>query len=327
MRLPDRLAGALCREEHDVLALVENQSLDQHQPHECFPKSYAVAEEGASVLLRDLHQAAVRLLLIEVETAEHLRPHDVPFVGRQFVTAEVFLERSGVDVERRVFPELALDGLHHFVRDRNTLLPVDLEPLLKLGDLACTLDLYVELDVLSEARLSKIARAHECLGTYDFEPRVGYVRLRVKLVLIVDTALNLAAAQRLQDRGHARQKRILLLVRLHAAVEGVNDTRPYCFQKGPPRAVGGIRAHEDADLVERLPLPVEGQEGPNLEITGSNIERLRDAAPLFEIAQPGPARDAVINDEKIAAGLVTGGGFGFLGHGYLPPEQAGIASA
>ena len=46
VRLPDGLLGPLGREEHDPLALVQDESLDQHQPDEGLAEADAVAEEG-----------------------------------------------------------------------------------------------------------------------------------------------------------------------------------------------------------------------------------------------------------------------------------------
>ena len=45
---------------------------------------------------------------------------------------------------------------------------------------------------------------------------------------------------------------------------------------------------------ERLPLAVERQERTDLEVAGGDVERPGDAGPLLEIAEPGPARDAVV---------------------------------
>ena len=72
-RLPDRLLGGLGREEHDSLALVQDQTLDEHQTDERLAETDAVAEEGPAVLSRDLHQRPVRLLLIAIELGKHLR--------------------------------------------------------------------------------------------------------------------------------------------------------------------------------------------------------------------------------------------------------------
>ena len=59
MRLPDRLLRRLRREEHDALALVEDEPLDEHQADEGLAETDAVAEERAAVLAGDLHQRPV----------------------------------------------------------------------------------------------------------------------------------------------------------------------------------------------------------------------------------------------------------------------------
>lgn len=68
-----------------------------------------------------------------------------------------------------------------------------------------------------------------------------------------------------------------------------------------PRAVGHFRAHEDADLLERLPFSVEGQKGTDFEVPRGYVERRRDSGPLFEIAQTRPAGDAVVDDKEVVA--------------------------
>jgi hypothetical protein len=68
------------------------------------------------------------------------------------VAAEKLLQRLRVDVERRVEMRLARDGRDDGVGDIGGIVPVDLEPFLRLRDLAGALDLDVELDVFGEAR-------------------------------------------------------------------------------------------------------------------------------------------------------------------------------
>jgi len=58
-----------------------------------------------------------------------------------------------------------------------------------------------------------------------------------------------------------------------------------------------LRAHQDADLLEPLPLAVEGQQGTDLEVARCDVEGLGNTGPLFEIAKSGPAGNAVIYDE------------------------------
>ena len=111
MRLPDRLLRCLRREQHDPLALVQDEPLDQHQADERLAEADAVAEERAAVLARDLHQRPVGLLLVAVELREHLRLRLVPLAGGDLVAAEELVERLRVDLERRVLADVPLDDL------------------------------------------------------------------------------------------------------------------------------------------------------------------------------------------------------------------------
>ncbi len=45
--------------------------------------------------------------------------------------------------------------------------------------------------------------------------------------------------------------------------------------------MGGLGAHQDPDLVESLPLAVEGEESADLEVASRDVERLRDTGPLL----------------------------------------------
>ena len=88
------------------------------------------------------------------------------------------------------------DRVGHFAR----VVPVGLEPLLKLRDLARALDLDIELDVLGQARFGEVARPDQRLRADHLELGVRDVGLGVKLVAIVDTAINLALSDRVKDR-------------------------------------------------------------------------------------------------------------------------------
>ena len=222
------------------------------------------------------------------------------------MAAEELLERLRVDVERRVEARVARDGLDDGVGHVARLVPVRLEPLLKLGDLARALDLDVELDVLGEAGAREVARADQRLRADDFELGVRDVGLGVELVLVVDAALDLPRAQRLEDRRDAVEEGVGVLVGLDAAVEDLDGARSHGLEQRLARAVRRLGAHQDPDLVERLPLAVEGEQRADLEVAGGDVERLGDAGPLLEVAEPGPARDAVVDDEEVAAFRVSG---------------------
>src|SRR5438093_8761912 len=114
------------------------------------------------------------------------------------------------------------DELLDFWRDISRFRPVMLEPFLKLRDLTAALHLDVEFDVLCEPWPREVARTYERLSSHDVKLRVRDVRLRVELLPIIDTALDLLRPQCLNYRRHSRQKWILLLLLFKAAVEG-ND--------------------------------------------------------------------------------------------------------
>ena len=130
---------------------------------------------------------------------------------------------------------------------------------------------------------------------------MGDVGLGVELFLVVDPALDLPGPERFEDRGDPVQEGVRLLVLLDALVEPVERLRPNRLQNGLAGPVGGLRAHQDPDLVQSLPFAVEGEQGADLEIPGRDVERLRDAAPLLQVPEPGPAGDAVVDDEELAA--------------------------
>ena len=301
VRLPHPLLGRLGGEQHDALPLVKDEPLDQHQADEGLAETDAVTEERAAVLPGDLHERPVRLLLIAVEVTEHERPSLVPLRGRQLVPPEELLQGLRVDVERRVQVRMARDRLDDGLGELVGFVPVRVEPLLELRHLARALDLDVQLDVLREAGPREVAGAHQRLGAHDLHLRVGDVGLGVELVLVVDTALDLPGAKRGEDRGDPVQEGVRLLVVLDALVEAVERLRPDRLENGLASPVGGLGAHQDPDLVEPLPPAVEGEQGADVEVPRRDVERLRDAGPLLQVPEPGPAGDAVVDDEELAA--------------------------
>ena len=121
---------------------------------------------------------------------------------------------------------------------------------------------------------------------------MGDVGVGVELVLVVDTAFDLRGAERVEDpriAGTPRRKGFGSLVLLNAAVEPVERLRPDRVDDGLPSPTGGLRAHQDPNLVELLPHAVEGEQGADLEVSGRDVERLRDAGPLLQVPEPGPA--------------------------------------
>ena len=304
---PDALLRRLGSEEHYTLPFVQHQPLDQHQADKGLAEANPVAQERSAMLAGNFHERSVGLLLIAVDTGKHLRAGFIPLGRRQLVAAEVLLQRLRVDIKRRIAVRVARDGLNDRISDLDRLVPVRLEPLLKLGNLACALDLDIELDVLRKTRCGEVARPDQRLRPDHLELRVRDVRLRVELVLAVDTARDLTGAQRGENRRNAVQEWIGVLVRLKALVEDLRRTRPNGVEQRRACTIRRLGTHQNPDVVERLPSAIEGKQCADFEVPRRNIERLGDAGPLFKIAKPRPAGDAVVDDEEVSA-------FGTSGH-------------
>src|SRR5882724_343133 len=58
--------------------------------------------------------------------------------------------------------------------------------------------------------------------------------------------------------------------------------------------------HEDANLVELLPMAVERKQRPDFKVAGGNIKCAGDFRPVLKVFQPLPSLIAVINNEKFA---------------------------
>jgi hypothetical protein len=68
-------------------------------------------------------------------------------------------------------------------------------------------------------------------------------------------------------------------------------------------------AHQNANLIHLLPFVLEPEQRANFEVAGRDVDRLRDLAPVVEIAQDLPVHVAVIHDEKFTSALA-----GTVGH-------------
>jgi hypothetical protein len=88
LRQPDALLRALWREEYDVLLLIADQTLYQHESDEGLAQTHAIAEEGAPVLASDVDEGPVRLLLIPIEDTKHLRTVLLPVSRRRLDLGE-----------------------------------------------------------------------------------------------------------------------------------------------------------------------------------------------------------------------------------------------
>ena len=99
-----------------------------------------------------------------------------------------------VDVEWRIQVCMAGDRFDDSLGDVSRFVPMYLEPFLELRDLARTLNLDIQLDILRETRSREVAGTCQSLGTHDLELCVGDVGFGMEFVLVVDTAFHLPGA-------------------------------------------------------------------------------------------------------------------------------------
>ena len=130
---------------------------------------------------------------------------------------------------------------------------------------------------------------------------MGDVGLGVELVLVVDATLDLAGFQSLQQSRNSMQKRVGGLVGFDTAIEILNGPVTDSIQHGLSSSLGHLRSHQDANLLQGLPFAIEGEERADLEKTGGYVKALGNACPFFKVAEPGPAGDAVVDNEKVTA--------------------------
>ncbi len=131
------------------------------------------------------------------------------------------------------------------------------------------------------------------------------VRLRVELVLRVDAALDASLLECVDDRRHAFEERCRALLVLETRVERGLGLRPERVQEHGLRAERDLRPDQDPDLVELLPLTIEFEQRSDFEEASRDVEARRDLGPLAEVCGAGPAGDAVVDDEQVAATLAV----------------------
>ena len=91
-RLPHVFPRGFRSEEDDVLCLLGDEPLDEYQPDVGLAEADAVAQECAAVFSRDASEVFVGVALILRELAEDDGLLGVPLVGREFVSAEEFVQ-------------------------------------------------------------------------------------------------------------------------------------------------------------------------------------------------------------------------------------------
>ncbi len=303
---PDIHASRFGDEQRHALPLVHHEPLDHHQPDERLAKAHAIAQERAAELPGDLHQGVVSLLLVVIQDAVHpraavLRASGLPLVGGQPVAAAELVERPDIDLERRVLASVALDDLENFRADVLGIVPMFLVPLLEDVHRGAG-DLDVQLNVFRNARQRQIRRADQGERADHFLPSVGDVGLGMKLVALVDAALDLARADRLDNRRNSREKVVFLLLSFEAVVKPGLDSLD-SLGKGLPGAARDFVAHQDADRIDLLPLVAQAQEPADLEEARRDVDRLRKPAPVVQVTLHLPVIVAVVDDEQFAAGL------------------------
>ena len=110
------------------------------------------------------------------------------------------------------------DHLENIVRNVFCNFPVLVIPVLKLCYFLITLYLNVQLNVLVQSRVSKIARSHQCFGPYDLQLCVSYICLCMKLIPVIDAAFNLALFKPLNDSFGPIEEWILSLFRFDTII-------------------------------------------------------------------------------------------------------------
>ena len=87
----------------------------------------------------------------------------------------------------------------------------------------------------------------------------------------IDPALNFAAGNGLNDLVHPGQKIVLLLFTLDAVVKQLPDPRE-TFSQCAVGTLGNLVPHQNADLIQLLPLAIEGQQGTDFKIARGDVE-------------------------------------------------------
>ena len=285
---------------------MHDQPLDGHQADERLAQPHAIAEERAAELPGDLHHRMVSLLLVVIQDGIHagaamLRACGFPFVGGQAVATAELVQRADIDLEGGVLAGVALDDLEDFRRHVLGGVPMLLVPLLEHAH-RCSGDLYVQFDVFCDARQREVRGADQGEGANNFLPGVGNVGLGVKLVPLVDPALDLARADRFHDGGNAREEVVFLLLGFQAVVQPRLDLLQSLSKRllGPAR---NLVAHEDANRIDLLPLVLQAQQPADLEVARGHVDSLGKSAPVVQVALDLPVIVAVIDDEQFTAGL------------------------
>ena len=150
---------------------------------------------------------------------------------------------------------MALDHLKHLLGNIFRLVPMGVVPLLKLFHLAA--ELHIEFHVSSKPRKGEVTGAYQGRRTDHRQFAMGYVGLGVKFLLVIDTALDLAATDSFDDLVNASQKIIFFLFTFNAVIQHAFDAGNAIVQR-TLGALGNLVAHQNADLVQLLPLTVKG---------------------------------------------------------------------
>jgi len=253
------------------------------------------------VLPRDVKQRVVALLLVVVQHRVHFRGPVFPFRLRRRVVLEQFLQRLGIHLERRVLVYVPLDHPDHVRHDLLRLLPVLLVPFLQPRHIPRRPDLNVQLHILGQTRHGEVARPHQRHRSDDGHARMGDVRLRVKFPLRIHPALDLPGLHGFHNRPRTAKEVVALFLPLQAAIQLLAHVPAQTLKDRLPRPRRRLAAHENANPVQFLPLPIQRQQRANLEKPGRNVERAGNLRPVLEVAQPLPVRVAVIYDEQLSA--------------------------
>ncbi len=134
---------------------MHDQALDQHQTDEGFAKADAIAQESPVVAAGALEHRVITLALIGGEDGVDRGFIPLPLGRGELMATKELVQRLGVDLERRIVLNLALDDAEDVRRHVLPCFPMLLVPLLKYRNRGAG-DLDVQLNVLGQAGVSEV---------------------------------------------------------------------------------------------------------------------------------------------------------------------------
>src|SRR5271166_4814179 len=121
------------------------------------------------------------------------------------MAAKEFMQRLGIDIERQIFPGMALDGFQYLCGNILCFIPVLVVPLLQnRNGLAGAL--YVEFDIFCQAWVGEIGGPDKSRRADNLQSSMSDVGFGVKLVFSVNATSDLPRTDRVDDGRHSGEK-------------------------------------------------------------------------------------------------------------------------